>query len=154
MGALNNRIQSVQDDGSKTRNQKKLEIRAIRAEAYEKILDKSLPYIIQLGGGREITFVQFAMSSNNLVHFDVENRVGGVLQPPRLGQGQFTDKLGTQRTFLNHWRVLNPPLLVNDPAGNISRVARDIDGNDIIVNRREDVAGAGAELVERAGYFQ
>lgn len=58
-------------------------------------------------------------------------------------------KDGVPRPFSNPWRIVNPPLLVQDAAGDVEIVGQDIDGNEERRTYREDPLAVLTGLMER-----
>lgn len=58
-------------------------------------------------------------------------------------------KDGAAQPFDNPWRIVNPPLLVSDPAGDVDLVGVDVDGNEERTRYREDPLAVLTGLMER-----
>jgi hypothetical protein len=105
-----------------------------KAAEHYKVLDAfALPHVIELSGGRAVT-------------------IGKLTRPPDddyLEIFILWTKNGATQPFDNPWRIVNPPLLVADPAGDVELVGLDADGNEERRRYREDPLAVLVGLMER-----
>ena len=113
---------------------KSLEIKRLKAAEHRKAIEAlSLPRLVELSAKRAVTIETLrAVPEDDYLEIVISWTKDGVPRP-----------------FSNPWRIVNPPLLVPDPAGDVEIPSQDIDGNPQVERFREDPLAVLVDLMER-----
>lgn len=133
----------IATDNGKDAAQKQVEIAAVRLKASKDLnaykaaqllgVLGNLPLDIPLSGKRVVT-VRSATATPDYLELTVSLTVAGVDATP---------------ANFNPWRIVNPPMLVPDAAGDVSRVTTKIDGSQETAIYREDPIAVLTDLIDR-----
>jgi hypothetical protein len=127
MGRRHDEISAIQD---------RKEVARYKARECRDALTLRLPVVVSLGGTREARIVACETLLNDAA--------------VKMTVHVFQNDVDVTPEGLNPWIVVNPPMLVDDPAGDVVLRSRDpIDGSETVRTLREDPVAVLEGIVAR-----